>query len=101
MPLVGVPRSGVMRVGEVDKTTDPVPVGATQVGVPAPRLFRKYPEVPAAVKLYAVPVPKAMAPAVGVAVDFVPPFAIVSGPEVKRIREMSIVCEKTGRERRR
>src|SRR5579884_1716090 len=50
------------------------------VGVPAPADVRIWWLAPAAVKLYALPVPKAIAPAVGVAVVLVPPLAIGNTP---------------------
>lgn len=64
-------------VGTVAATdvTVPVPVIVAQVGIPVPAEVRTCPDVPAAVNPYAVPVPYGTAPAVGVAVPFVPPFA--------------------------
>ena len=50
------------------------------VGAPAPLDLRTCPETPAAVKAKAEPVPYAAAPAVGVAVELVPPLAIPSVP---------------------
>ena len=55
-------------------------VGVVQIGTPAPALVNTWPDVPAAVKAYAVPVPYGTAPAVGVAAPFVPPLAITSVP---------------------
>jgi hypothetical protein len=52
-----------------------VDAGVVHVGVPAPFEVSTWPDVPAAVKSYAVPVPYTTAPAVGVAVEFVPPLA--------------------------
>ena len=55
-------------------------VGVDQVGVPAVALVKTCPVVPAAVYASAVPVPYTTAPAVGVAVLFVPPLAIGKVP---------------------
>jgi hypothetical protein len=55
-------------------------VGVAQIGVPAPALVSTWPAVPTAVKSYAVPVPYGTAPAVGVAVELVPPLLVLSVP---------------------
>ncbi len=55
------------------------------VGAPVPPESRGCPEVPAVLKAYAVPVPYATAPAVGVAFEFVPPLDMA-----RRASELSV-----------
>jgi hypothetical protein len=51
------------------------------VGAPLPPEVNTWLVLPAALNAYAVPVPYAMAPAVGVAVEFVPPCAMANWPD--------------------
>jgi hypothetical protein len=60
--------------------TVPVPVTVVQVGAPAPPDVSTWPDVPVAEYASAVPVPYGIVPALGVAVLFVPPFAVPSVP---------------------
>jgi hypothetical protein len=63
----GVPRSGVVKVGEVDSTTPPLPVELAVTPVP-PRATDKVPVVPAIIgkPVILVAVPDAGVPSAGV-----------------------------------
>ena len=80
-PVIGPPETVSPVVPPDTSTLVTVPVvGVDQVGTPAPALVNTWPTAPMAVKSYAVPVPYDTAPATGVTLELVPPFAALRTP---------------------